>query len=309
MPVVPAKRGWTALTLFFALTFSAGLPSSILAKKLPAAKIFGNDDRQYVSDTTTFPWSAIGLIEAGFSNGDLHTGTGVMIGNKTVLTVAHVVYDATLGWATTIYFVPGKDGNTEPFGQIRATQSMALEGWTGRSDDNYDIAMLVLASSVGKQTGYFKIAVEPDSFFADQFLYTAGYPGDLGSVYQYSGTGSSYGREGNMILHSIDSEPGQSGAPIWTGNPADGSARLVALMKGTMETIQNGKVTEDGLGTRITQEFANWIDGQLAENNDSAQGISAPANSGPCSGLGAAGILVILAGLNFGGLSLAKYSR
>ncbi len=309
MPVVPAKPRLAALILFLALVVGTGLQSPALAKKLPAAKIFGTDDRQLVQDTTRFPWSAVGIIEAGFSNGDLRTGTGVMIGNKTVLTVAHVVYDATMGWATAIYFVPGKNGITEPFGQIQVTQSMALDGWTQKRDDNYDIAILVLNSPVGKQTGFFKIAVEADSFFSDAFLNTAGYPGDLGSVYQYSGTGNSYGLDGNMILHAIDSEPGQSGAPLWTGNPTDGSAKLVGLMKGTMETIQSGNTTEDGLATRITQEFANWIDEQLAKEGDVSQDITAPVQTGLCSGIGTAGLLLILGTLALGGNFLAKPDR
>jgi V8-like Glu-specific endopeptidase len=309
MFVVPAKPRLAALILLLPLVVGTFLQSPALAKKLPAAKIFGTDDRQLIGDTTQFPWSAVGMIEAGFSNGDLRTGTGVMIGNKTVLTVAHVVYDASKGWATRIYFVPGKNGSTEPFGQIQVLQSMALDGWTVRGDDNYDIALLVLDASVGKQTGYFKIAVEADSFFGNQFLSTSGYPGDLGSVYQYFGTGSSYGLDGNMVLHNIDTEPGQSGAPIWTGNAEDGSARLVALMKGTMETTRNGNTTEDGLGTRITQEFANWINDQMIENKDIDPGIAAPLNPGLCSGMGSAGLLVILSALTLGGSFLSKPRR
>jgi V8-like Glu-specific endopeptidase len=256
-------------------------------------KIFGPDDRTQVIDTTQFPWSATGIVEAKYSNGDLRTGTGAMIGNKTVLTVAHVVYDATLGWANVVYFIPGKNGMAEPFGQIQAAQSMALDGWIKNHNDDFDIAILVLNTAVGQKTGYFKIEVESNTFFNDQFMTSSGYPGDLGSIYQYWGTGSSYGLRGNLILHSIDTEPGQSGAPMWIGSVSDNSIRLVGLMKGTMETTIAGQVTEDGLGTRITQEFANWIDEQLVAQKDVAQEITGPVNAGVCSGAGAAGVFLV----------------
>jgi hypothetical protein len=64
-------------------------------------------------------------------------------------------------------------------------------------------------------------------------------------------------------------------------------------MKGTMETTIAGQVTEDGLGTRITQEFANWIDEQLVAQKDVAQEITGPVNTGACSGAGTAGIFLV----------------
>ena len=43
-----------------------------------------------------YPWRTIVFIESTFPNGQVVTGSGVIVGPNDVLTAAHVVYDVSL---------------------------------------------------------------------------------------------------------------------------------------------------------------------------------------------------------------------
>ena len=76
-------------------------------------KIFGDDDREIITETSYAPWSSIGFIHAEFDEeadqGTTHGGSGVLIGPRTVVTAAHVVYHPEYGWADSISFAPGRN--------------------------------------------------------------------------------------------------------------------------------------------------------------------------------------------------------
>jgi V8-like Glu-specific endopeptidase len=232
-------------------------------------KVIGTDERQYVSDTTAFPWSATGLVEANFADGT-YMGTGAMIGKKVAVTCAHVVYDPIQKGSRDIYFIPGKNGDTEPFGRFRVVTMMVMDAWARNVDNDYDIALLVLDTPAGSTTGSFKFTVEPDGFFGGQTLYSTGYPSDLGGcLYQYSCSGQATGTVNNIILDTFDSAPGQSGSPVWLGDVSAGTGRLVGLLKGYRIMSDGTRLIENGQATQINTTIASWINQQLARyDND-----------------------------------------
>lgn len=239
----------------------AGAPSG-------AASVYGTDDRKLVNDTTQFPWSAIGLVEVHVGY-ETYVGTGVMIGRYLALTCGHVVDGSETGNPSSVDFIPGENSGNEPFGRANVVKIIPAPQWAASAADGYDMAIIVLDTPIGDQTGYFQIGVQPDVFFGSAALTTAGYPTDKGTVYQYTVSGHSYGLDGNVIIHDLDSEPGQSGSPIWYGGN-DQTARLVGVLEGSYLTMSG----EEGIGARIDQQAANWIDEQLAANNDVSQGIT-----------------------------------
>jgi V8-like Glu-specific endopeptidase len=268
------------------LVLSAGLPCmaadtpiqppQISRYRLPAgaAVIFGNDNRSRVADTTKFPWSAIGQVVADYGD-ELHVGTGALIGNKTVLTAGHVIYDDLRGWPDSIMFIPGRNDSIVPFGRAHAIDWVVPDEWIAGNGD-YDIGLIVLDREVGRQTGYLQLAIKPDSFFASQALESAGYPSDLPSSQvnkgdaMYSVTGPSIGIDGKMILERITTEHGQSGAPVWF--MSGGSPAVVGVIVGWQEMIQpRGGIIEEGLATRIDNEFGTLINNTLAQHGDVTQ--------------------------------------
>lgn len=247
-----------------------------LAPAVQSASIFGTDDRRIVNNTTTFPWSAIGQVQLGNGGSDVYVGTAVMIGRYLALTCGHVAADPALGAFKQIKFFPGLTRTSEPFGQATVVQVIPSPQWKADQDDGYDIAILVMDRPIGDETGYFRIAVQPDTFFDNQPLETAGYPTDLGGADMYTVSGNSMGMEGNVLFHDLDTEPGQSGSPMWYGDAATGQARLIGLDEGSYLTATLGGVIDRGIAARIDQSVADWINEQLAANGDILQDPTVP---------------------------------
>jgi len=292
----PRAPGRLLLTVFLSVVVADGsfpdpcrgqsvAPPAVQYLRPPpwASQIFGIDSRSHVSNTTVFPWSAVGQVQAFFGNVILE-GTGAMIGNKTVLTAAHVVYDPSLGgWPDFIIFIAGRNGNAKPFGEATVVEHAAPWAWIDREDEASDIAVLVLDQSVGEQTGFFKIAEPDPSFFEGLSLMSSGYPADLNNNFQYSAPGPGLGADGNFLLEKIDTESGQSGSPIWYDDTASGEPRLVAVLKGTRTITDNfGRVTVQGIGVLISPQMATLINQTLTANGDVAQDIpTAPIEPPP----------------------------
>ena len=203
---------------------------------------------------------------------ETYVGTGVMIGRHLAMTCGHVVAGPETTNASSVTFIPGENGGDEPFGRIQVIKVIPAPQWAASASDGYDIAILVLGNPIGDLTGWFQISVQADEFFANASLTTAGYPTDLGTLNPYTVSGHSYGMDGNVIIHDLDSEPGQSGSPVWYGGN-DAGARLVGLLEGSYITTSPFGTGQEGIAARIDGTVADWIDQQLAAYGDATQGI------------------------------------
>jgi V8-like Glu-specific endopeptidase len=288
-----------------------------LATDKPAAtlKVFGTDDRQIVGDTTQFPWSCIGRIEATWTlpNGELMVSrsTGTLVGRSVVLTAGHAVYDQTEGWADDIVFTPGLNGTHEPFGHAHALRTLSQTGWVESDNNQYDIAMIVLDSPLGSAAGYMNVVAEPDSFFVERNLNTAGYPGETqpGNL-MYFTSGSSMDVQGGLIRDMLDSEPGQSGSPIWYYGTDPPNRKLVGVLTGTRELAAEGEdVAAYNVAVRIDSAFAQWINESLAKYDSATREGSQDTTPPPPTACGA-GLPTAMLLLGFaGGLRFATRRR
>lgn len=244
--------------------------------------VFGRDNRTLVSDTTKSPYSAIGHIVCQYADG-MALGTGALIGNKTVLTAGHMVYEPSLGTPQSVTFIPAQSGSKEPFGEINATYRYVPQQWKDGNQD-YDLGLLVLDQEIGKQTGYFQVATELDSFFTNQPLKSAGYPADLGDGFEmYSVSGNSTDVQRVVMLHRITTEEGQSGSPFWF--TSNGVPTVVGLNVGWEQLgSPDGSITCFGLGTRVDTELGRLINTVLSQNGDVIQ-ENLPAPSGTVASL------------------------
>lgn len=246
-----------------------------LVKRTKVFKVFGSDDRQEVADTSVFPWSAVGMIEAYWgaaANYEIRGGTGVLISDRVVLTCAHVLHESGIGWADRVSFIPGKSGDSEPFGTIQVSTLTARDEWIDHQDDNYDIALLVLSSPVGQQVGHMNAVGKPVSFFTGRSLNMSGYPSDLVWDRLYNGVGDSRRVEGHEIVHYIDGGPGQSGGPVWYVDDTTGEHTVVGVYTGDIEVTNGGGqvVDEYGVAIQINATLCQWISAFLAEHDPDA---------------------------------------
>jgi V8-like Glu-specific endopeptidase len=246
--------------------------------------VFGADDRRLVgrNNMTVFPWDSIGRVWTLWSDGTQTSATAEVIGRRTLLTAGHVVYDSAHGgYASQVYFSPGEDGNKlydpfwntdfkrsdyQYFGESRATQYAALDGWVNNRDWNYDMALVALDRDIGDFTGWMGWGYNSDSFFQGALLNTAGYPGDLTpTVYDmWYTSGTIQTVNADNLQSQIDIYGGQSGSPVYAyipSNPAN--QQLIIYATNSSEWSDQNHNPLYNQFTRITSAkyatMQNWV--------------------------------------------------
>ncbi|MBF0778027.1 trypsin-like peptidase domain-containing protein [Streptococcus cuniculi] len=173
--------------------------------------IIGADNRYQVKNIKTDPYRKIVYLESVFPDG-LRQGTGIMIGTDTILTAAHNLYDEETGnWASSVLASPGHNGSTAPYGVYSSKKFYVLRNYRLKAgDSNYDMGVIKLDRKVNaavKSVGVSK------SVSKNQRVQVAGYPGGSGGrMYTMFGTVDDIAD--NLMSYTIDTEPGQSGAPV-----------------------------------------------------------------------------------------------
>ncbi|WP_282604459.1 serine protease [Pelagibius sp. Alg239-R121] len=210
-----------------------------------------------INDTSRVPFRSICHLEIVYENGSRATGSAWFSGPDTLITAGHNVFDRhSKSWARNIRVIPGRDGRIAPFGETYGVKRDALAGWVDRGDEQYDLGMIKTADkTIGSATGWFGYAVFTDSdLSARPLIQSAGYPGEskaFGTQWYDAGRSTDYDEA--FIYYRVDTEAGQSGAPIFFSNKS-GQRWVVATHVYTQGTAN--------LGRRVTNEIfdaiSNW---------------------------------------------------
>jgi V8-like Glu-specific endopeptidase len=183
----------------------------------------------------TRPWSALCRLKLDFGDGLPKEGTGSIIGPRTILTAAHNLY-ADGQCVVSITVVPGqfREGD-RPFGK-KSTNSFAFHaGYQSEDEDtaaqfDYGVVFLeddTLTSLVGWSFPFQPIEdwrwEAPDKL---GWINISGFPENSEGCLFWGKGKSKKGLDdhvinGNVILHDVDTTPGQSGAPIYWVNGDD----------------------------------------------------------------------------------------
>lgn len=197
--------------------------------------IIGSDDRQLVPDTTVYPHSAIVRLYATLPDGEVFNCSGFLYDANRVATAGHCVYSEDpkfgIGWMQAIRVVPGKNRDTEPYGECQAQTLFSNTGWTHNGDSTFDYGAILLDCDVGAQTGWFGLS---DLTLGVPITVT-GYPLEKN---QWRGDEQWEMSDLNITLYyrtldySIDTTVGQSGGPGWQPDGCGGPC-AVALHEGS----------------------------------------------------------------------------
>ncbi|MDR2977512.1 MAG: trypsin-like serine protease [Streptococcaceae bacterium] len=203
--------------------------------------VFGPDDRFRITNTTTYPYSAVVMTRTTFPDGYVASGSGALISPNSVLTAGHNVYDKYHGgWATSIISYPGYNAGATPFGGIYGTNFYSVNGWVGSADSDtknsynsrYDIGIIRLASNIGRHTGFFGVSWGAADL--NQTFTLTGYPGTvsqsnvLGQMFSASGKVTS--QDTNSLYYQIDMTPGDSGGPLYNSAHQIFGVNVVAFL-------------------------------------------------------------------------------
>lgn len=195
-------------------------PLSLENIKLDIDGLYRNYPRQRkVVDSTIWPWRTVGQVNVAGS----HYCTGVLIAPKTVLTVAHCLWNAyTQEWypAKQIHFVAGYHrGEFE--GHSTVSSFKAKGEFDGRGEINLDTAhtdwaVMQLSNDLGSKLGYMKVNTDPSRVRNGDKITLAGYRRDRPEVLtaQTNCQLTAVKMQGRVFDHDCHVVQGDSGGPI-----------------------------------------------------------------------------------------------
>jgi V8-like Glu-specific endopeptidase len=215
--------------------------------------VFGEDNRETVLDTTSYPYSAIGKVQTASKQ-----CTGTMIGRRLMLTALHCVeWDSNgdLGWMS---FTPGYNNGEAPFDTAIAARinwadddvaSIFKDDGSLVTDDEaaYDYAVVELEEDIGDYTGWMGVKTYSTDWNNERYWNHVGYPADIdGSESPQKVEGGMVidvlafdwtGNTGYVLATDVDTYKGQSGGPLY--GEFDGDYYIVGVMS-YGSSIHNG---------------------------------------------------------------------
>ena len=175
--------------------------------------IIGSNDRVQLTESqySLSPYCMICKIEATFGQ-SVYQGTGYLVGPRTVLTAAHVIYDS--GWGTNVTLLFGAHWNSNNqyvySSYVTNVTGLTMGNYYNTGDTADDWAIIDLGFDIGDTYGWFGLTTVVTT---NMTMTVAGYPGDYNGNMVYS-TGSVSNIETYKFRHYADTAGGESGAPI-----------------------------------------------------------------------------------------------
>ncbi|MEO8829025.1 trypsin-like peptidase domain-containing protein [Lapillicoccus sp.] len=221
-------------------------------------------DGRHLLGSHAWPWNLTGLV----TTSDGKAGSGVLIGDRLMLTAHHMRPSATIArgswWMT---FTPNFDSGNAPFGSSNVSD---LRHYDSESDTQYivghDFMLCRLFEPMGQHLGFIGASTFDDDWRGMNVWSNVGYPIDVGGGQRPAvQTGQSMEDDyeddsGQYIETEASLNHGNSGGPFFSWF-TDGHVRLCSVVSG--ETSFNGDVDNvlaggDDMINLISWGRANW---------------------------------------------------
>lgn len=186
-----------------------------------AETVHGPDDRVQITNTDIYPWRVHASLLITAADGSRWIGTGWFIGPHTLMTAGHVVYiknsgvQGRDGWVRSIDLMPGRNGNTLPYGKVTSSHFHSVTGWTNNGDENYDYGAIIISTDLGNTTGWLGFGVFSDGDLVNSVGNISGYPGDQPDGTQWYDAHRIASVNSRKVYYDIDTFGGQSGSAVY----------------------------------------------------------------------------------------------
>jgi len=183
--------------------------------------VHGPDNRVQITNTAVYPWRAHASLLITARDGSRWIGTGWFIGPHTLMTAGHVVYiknsgvSGRDGWVRSIDVMPGRNGNSLPYGTVRSSNFRTVVGWANNGDQNYDYGAIIIPTNLGNTTGWFGFGVFSDADLRSAIGNISGYPGDKPTGTQWYDAHRIASVNSRKVYYDIDTAGGQSGSAVY----------------------------------------------------------------------------------------------
>jgi V8-like Glu-specific endopeptidase len=210
----------------------------------PFYGIYDVPDARKVYYPRDYPWRCTGRIFTYTSWPTPNwswSGSGVLIGQRLVLTAGHVAPWGSQSWA--MLFIPAYWDGASVYGAGASSYVSDYRGWNTGGGTAYDICVLRLYQPLGTQLGWIGSRTYDGDWEGGNYWVLTGYPGAIAGanrpVYQSGVPVLDDDEDGDaqQLEHHGDSSPGESGGPMF-GFWDDGPHAIGTTSGG--ETISGG---------------------------------------------------------------------
>jgi len=210
--------------------------------------IIGDDERELVENTKTFPARAIVLIEMPGGR-----CSGFLYAKNMVATAGHYVHPGRSGaWYQDLRVYPGYNETFAPFGSCGVTRSYSVEGWIIGGSKYFDYAAIQSDCNIGETVGWLGLFWTADTLVGSSTRIT-GYPGDK-DLTMWEHLDQVWVEEERKVFYLNDTTGGMSGSPVYTSHPSYGDAAMAVHTNGLHNDFSAPSFSTHNAGTRITQE-------------------------------------------------------
>lgn len=241
-----------------------------------------SDERTLITNTTSYPYSAIGFLNSIGSDNTSYYGTAFMVAPNVALTAAHCVYDSNNLRMRRFEFSPARNGNIYPFGTATtvgtgSTVTIPSDYLTNPNAGN-DWALIKFINNIGDDCSWLNLQVGGYTYGSQgETFYVSGYPvhdpndpkyipfrteflDNHAIGYQFRDAGIILAMSTRHFTHTIDTLPGQSGSPVYFYD-ANNQVKVIGIHNRSGEfTYQNGQTIYSGnLAAKVNYTIVNAI--------------------------------------------------